>query len=109
MGLTHLNKFSVNEKSAHAGLFIANKKFFGTGLSFAVSLIILQYGFTQLELQTIYAKVKTSNTHALQFNQSLGFEFEQEISESFSLYKLTQTKFNANKPAIEALLTHFLV
>jgi RimJ/RimL family protein N-acetyltransferase len=108
IGLTHLNKFDEEAGTAHAGLFIADKRYFGTGISFGVSLLILHHGFYTLNLNTIFAKVKTSNAAALAYNEILGYTFEQSINNAFSLYKLTKSAFEPNEKKLSKLLKGYL-
>lgn len=103
IGLIHLNKFDDSEKSAHSGLFIAEKAFTGTGISLGASLLILSYAFEELNLQIIYAKIKRDNLSALQYNKGLGFVLEAHLNDAFSLYKTTKEAFNNNKPLLVKL------
>lgn len=103
IGLIHLNKIDTLHKSAHAGLFIAENEFTGTGISLGASLLILSFGFNNLKLQTIYAKIKQNNTLALQYNTGLGFVFDSQLNNEFCLYKLTKANFEAQKPTLEKL------
>lgn len=103
IGLIHLNKFDDREKSAHAGLFIAEKEFTGTGISLGASLLILSYAFEELNLQIVYAKIKRDNLSALEYNMGLGFVLEEHLNDAFSLYKITKQAFNNNKPLLVKL------
>ena len=108
IGLTHLNKFDDEAKTAHAGLFIADKRYFGTGISYGVSLLILHHGFNALNLNAIFAKVKTSNAAALAYNKILGYTFEQTLNNTFGLYKLTKLAFAPNSERLSKLLNGYL-
>ena len=97
IGLIHLNKFDHENSSAHAGLFIAESEFTGTGISLGASLLILTYAFDELKLDIVYAKIKRDNLSALKYNSGLGFVFERYLNESFSLYKTTKSDFLEKK------------
>jgi RimJ/RimL family protein N-acetyltransferase len=97
IGLIHLNKFDHENSSAHAGLFIAESEFTGTGISLGASLLILTYAFDELKLDIVYAKIKRDNLSALKYNSGLGFVFERNLNESFSLYKTTKSDFLEKK------------
>jgi RimJ/RimL family protein N-acetyltransferase len=97
IGLIHLNKFDHDEYSAHAGLFISENEFTGTGISLGASLLLLTYAFDQLNLAIVYAKIKRNNLSALKYNSGLGFVFEKDLNESFSLYKTTKHDFLKKK------------
>ena len=97
IGLIHLNKFDHDKSSAHAGLFIAENEFTGTGISLGASLLIMTYAFDELKLDTVYAKIKRDNLSAVKYNSELGFIFEKHLNESFSLYKTTKHDFLEKK------------
>jgi RimJ/RimL family protein N-acetyltransferase len=97
IGLIHLNKFDHENSSAHAGLFIAENEYTGTGISLGASLLILTYAFDELKLDIVYAKIKRDNLSALKYNSGLGFVFERNLNESFSLYKTTKSDFLEKK------------
>ena len=107
IGLIHLNEFDLENQSAHAGLFIAEKKYTGTGVSLGASLILLTFAFNELKLNTVYAKVKQSNVTAVNYNIGLGFVFNQHLNSNFDLYSLTpelfHTKLNTLKKLAEYL------
>jgi RimJ/RimL family protein N-acetyltransferase len=103
IGLIHLNKFEDENASAHAGLFIAEKEFTGTGISLGASLLILTYAFDELKLETIYAKIKRDNLSALKYNSGLGFVFEKNLNDNFSLYKTNKQDFSDRKSILEKL------
>lgn len=97
IGLIHLNKFDHENSSAHAGLFIAENEYTGTGISLGASLLILTYAFDELKLDIVYAKIKRDNQSALEYNIGLGFVFEKNLTESFSLYRISKDNFLKKK------------
>lgn len=103
IGLIHLNKFNEKEQSAHAGLFIGEDTYTGTGASISASLLLLSFAFEELNLEFVYAKVKRNNKPAIDYNIGLGFEFEQEINASFCLYKTHRNAFDKQKTRLQKL------
>ena len=103
IGLIHLNKFDHENSSAHAGLFIAENEFTGTGISLGASLLLLTYAFDEIKLNIVYAKIKRNNLSALKYNSGLGFVFEKTLNESFSLYKITKSDFHEKKSLLTKL------
>jgi UDP-4-amino-4,6-dideoxy-N-acetyl-beta-L-altrosamine N-acetyltransferase len=97
IGLIHLNNFDTITESAHAGLFIAEKEYVGTGVSLGASLLLLTFAFENLELKIIYAKVKRDNLSALKYNTGLGFIFDKHLNNEFSLYHTTKADFDSRK------------
>ncbi|MBP9187821.1 MAG: GNAT family N-acetyltransferase [Bacteroidia bacterium] len=103
IGLIHLNEFDNQNQSAHAGLFIAEKKYTGTGVSLGASLMLLTFAYNQLKLKTVYAKVKQTNKAAINYNLGLGFVFSKRLNSQFDLYHLTPELFNNKFDALKIL------
>jgi RimJ/RimL family protein N-acetyltransferase len=97
IGLIHLNNFDHERASAHAGLFIAEKEYVGTGVSLGASLHLLTYAFEELKLKVVYAKVKRDNLSALKYNSGLGFVFDRHLNNEFSQYLTTKVDFDSRK------------
>jgi UDP-4-amino-4,6-dideoxy-N-acetyl-beta-L-altrosamine N-acetyltransferase len=93
IGLVHLANIDTLKKSADVGLFIGNQNFIGTGIAFYASAFILNRAFEELNLDVLLAKVKKSNLVALKYNETLGFEFIENHSDSFVKYTLTHSNF----------------
>ncbi len=103
IGLIHLNNFDHEKASAHAGLFIAEKEYVGTGVSLGASLLLLTFAFEKLKIKVIYAKVKRDNVSALKYNSGLGFVFDRQLSDEFNLYKTTKEEFDKRKSILSKL------
>ncbi len=103
IGLIHLNEFDNQNLSAHAGLFIAEKKYTGTGVSLGASLMLLTFAFNILKLKTVYAKVKQSNKAAINYNMGLGFVLDKHLNSQFDLYNLTPELFNNKFDSLKKL------
>jgi UDP-4-amino-4,6-dideoxy-N-acetyl-beta-L-altrosamine N-acetyltransferase len=93
VGLIHLKNIDLKNKIAESGLFIGDNAFVGTGVSLGASILLLDYAFNQLNLQTIQAKVQNENTIAQQYNQLLGFTIKEKINDHFSLWELAKGDF----------------
>ncbi len=105
IGLIHLNCFDEIKMTAHAGLFIGEKKYRGTGASLAASILILSFAFETLDLRSIYAKVNKNNSEIIKYNHLLGFVIDSEMDEKFQLYILTTEKFREKKQSLINLLS----
>jgi RimJ/RimL family protein N-acetyltransferase len=103
IGLVHLNQINFEEKTAHAGLFIGNIDYIGTGVVLGASLLILQLAFFDLNLKTIYAKVRNVNTPAIDYNKILGFQLETKHNAQFNMYALSKERYLHNKSYLEQL------
>jgi diamine N-acetyltransferase len=93
VGLIHLKNIDLKTQIAEAGLFIGDNAFVGTGVSLGASILLLDYAFNQLNLQTIQAKVQNENTIAQQYNQLLGFTIKDKINDHFSMWELAKGDF----------------
>ena len=88
IGLVHLAEINAETRTATVGLFIGNASYIGTGVAFDASNFIIKRAFHELELETLFAKVRNSNTAALQYNAILGFQFLKAVNSEFSVYQL---------------------
>lgn len=103
IGLAHLSDINSSNKTAQVGLFIGEKDFIGTGSTFSASIQLLTIAFEQLQLKTLYAKVKSTNKIALQYNAFLGFMFERKLNDEFNEYALTHATYALQKEKLSAL------
>lgn len=71
VGNIYLNE--INTGIGQYNIFIGKKDYWGQGVAKAASELIIRYGFTVLNLSSIYLKVKKQNTRALSLYYSLGF------------------------------------
>ncbi len=104
IGLIHLNPIDFRTKSAEAGLFIGNNKFNGTGITLGASILLLEHAFNKLGLESIFAKVKNSNSNAIKYNKLLGFMEDKPHNTEFTIYKLKKEQFYNIKPKLINLL-----
>ncbi|MBU3660985.1 MAG: GNAT family N-acetyltransferase [Flavobacteriales bacterium] len=92
IGLVNLAEINKKTKTATVGLFIGNARYIGTGIAFDASNFIIKRAFKELELETLFAKVKNSNSVAIQYNAILGFQFLKALNPEFSIYQLKLIK-----------------
>jgi RimJ/RimL family protein N-acetyltransferase len=78
IGLIDIASIDWQAKSAYAGLFIYDEKYWGTSAPVLASLCMLDVFFIALGLQNISAKVKKGNKAAMQYNRELGFELSDK-------------------------------
>ncbi|MEO0037594.1 MAG: hypothetical protein RIQ59_805 [Bacteroidota bacterium] len=103
IGLVHLNKINYHNNSAHVGVFIGEKSFIGTGISFKVSMLIFQFSFEELKLEKVFAKIKNDHKSAVSYNQFLGFECTEE-GPVFSVWELTRKGFEKASKKLKQLI-----
>lgn len=104
IGLVHLNLFNRQKGSANVGLFIADAGFLGTGAAVAASVLILDFAFAHLELNTVTAKVKNTNATAIHYNDFLGFTLSETLNLEFRRYSLSSGTYSGRRQAIVSLL-----
>ena len=105
IGMTHLDQMDEVKNTAYAGLFIGEKRFQGTGVALSASLLVLEIGFEQLNLNTIYAKVSEQNRVALDYNLAIGFTRDGKESKGFLRLKMDSATYHSNKSRLSSLLT----
>ncbi len=85
----------IDGKAANYHIFIGNKEYWGKGVAKKASLLILDYAFNTLKLETVKLKVRKENTSAFMLYKKLGFEVENEenvwISMEIKAYKRQPT------------------
>lgn len=105
IGMTHLDRICKKSNSAYAGLFIGDNSYQGTGTSVYASLLLLDFGFNKLKLDCIYAKVKRTNTVAINYNKSIGFKFDKIESTDFDRYVISKEVYEGIRLKILPLLS----
>jgi RimJ/RimL family protein N-acetyltransferase len=78
IGLNHINWLNRN-----ANIFaqIGVKEYWGKGIAGEASELIIEYGFSELNLHKIYSRVFTPNTRSLRAAEKLGFTEEAVLKE----------------------------
>ncbi|MCG9910629.1 MAG: GNAT family N-acetyltransferase [Flavobacteriales bacterium] len=104
VGMIHLAQINSEEKTAESGLFIGNLLFIGTGVALAASLLLLDYAFDTLGLETIRAKVKQDNIQAEQYNRLLGFQKTTETGTGFYIWELSRQAYTIKRPKLTGML-----
>ena len=64
---------NIEQGKAEYHIFLGNKEFWGKGVAYKASLLILEYGFIKLKLNSITLKVNKGNMSAYHLYKKLGF------------------------------------
>lgn len=64
----------IDNGKAHYHIFIGNKDYWGKGVAKQASKLIIDYAFSQLNIKTIWLRVKINNITAYHLYLKLGFE-----------------------------------
>jgi len=105
VGMTHLNRVDQASKTAYAGLFIGEESYRGTGTALAASILLIDFAFDQLQLNSIFAKVNDKNSTAIQYNEAIGFVLRGTETKDFSCFELKEESFKAKREMLISFLT----
>lgn len=76
IGTIGLSSIDYRNQKAEYGILIGEKSEWGKGYAKEASLVILEYGFKELNLSKIYLRVFFDNTNAVYLYENLGFTRE---------------------------------
>ena len=79
--------------SAEYHIFIGDKSYWGKGVAQQASIGILHYGFSNLNVQTIYLEVHVENIVAVCLYEKLGF-VTKEIRNDFIVMEIHKDNYN---------------
>jgi len=68
----------MNDGEGEYHIFIGNKDYWGKGIAYQASKLIIQHGFEHLKLKSIFLNVKKENFVAIKLYKNLGFTIESE-------------------------------
>ncbi|MEM7105966.1 MAG: GNAT family N-acetyltransferase [Bacteroidota bacterium] len=106
VGLIHLSKVSFQDQTAHAGIFISDPNYIATSIPVRASLSLLDFAFLNLDLKTVFAKVKNDNSKAWEYNRKLGFDFYQITDNpDFSWLDLTPERYLKTSGTLRSMAT----
>lgn len=75
-------KIDFHDKKANVselGLLIGNKNYWGKGIGTEACRLIIDYGFTVMQLRKLYLAVYEQNQHAKKLYEKLGFKLEATL------------------------------
>lgn len=104
VGLIDLKKIDEQRKTAESGLLIGNKEFLGTGIALGASILLLDFAFHALNLETVTAKINKHNSEAIKYNQLLGFEKQKNLSNDFEEWQIDEKQFLAKRTMLEKMI-----
>ncbi len=102
VGFVDLRELNPLEKRARLRIAIGEEVHRGQGVGYAAGLQMLEYGFTELGLERIVAKVHNSNSRMRSLLEKLGFQLEgilrqhetrQGIKEDVYLFGMLRAEF----------------
>ncbi len=83
----------ITKDDAIYSIFIGEKNYWGKGVAKKASLLIIKYGFEDLNLKEITLKVKGLNARAVSLYKSIGFQEYESDFEWISMKILNKEQF----------------
>lgn len=105
IGLINLKNIDLVQQTAESGLFIGNKSFMGTGITLGASIILLDYAFEKLNLNTVTAKVNKKNSDAKMYNELIGFTCQSSLNDQFCHWTLDKEVYMTNRPKLVQMIS----
>lgn len=108
VGLINLSSVDYEQRTAFSGLFIYEDAWLGTDVPVRASLCLLDVFFHLFGIETVYAKVRSSNPVAHRYNSALGFvrskKIEMGLGYEYLLKKKDYHKATASLRSLAAKL-----
>ncbi len=94
IGLINGKNIDYSHKTAEGGLFIWEKKYWGSSVAAFASICLIDFTFLILKFERIFYQVKSKNSHIINFNTHLGYTFHSEDkSADKKIYVLTRDRY----------------
>jgi diamine N-acetyltransferase len=94
----NIQLLNITDKSAELHLFIGNKLFWGKGIGYQATALILKYAFFERNIELVHLQVHPANIPAISIYEKAGFEIvgEEEgfIKMSASRKKIAAMEFS---------------
>ena len=95
IGLVNAKNIQWEKQELESGIFLWETKYYETFIPAIVSLMITDLCFRLFDWDAVYAHILKSNTRAIAYNTSLGYELcEGQENIENQLYKLTPLQFD---------------
>ncbi|MDB5029397.1 GNAT family N-acetyltransferase [Mucilaginibacter sp.] len=91
-------------KSAELHLFIGNKLYWGKGIGFQATVLMLRYGFFERKLEVIYLKVHPANIAAISIYERAGFEITGKDDGNITM-SISRDRFIEIEPLFKLIST----
>lgn len=87
---------NIKYSESYFGIFIGDTDYWGKGIGFTATKLIIQYGFEKLGLKKIKLRVRQGNTRAIHIYSKLGFKKVNE-NEELIFMELSSENFHSTK------------
>ncbi|MCB9236060.1 MAG: GNAT family N-acetyltransferase [Bacteroidia bacterium] len=94
VGLVHIKEIDPEQKTGEAGIFTGNSKYLNGPLPVKAVLLLMEFAFSELGLESLTAKMRGDRQGILQFNQKLGYEpVSDQQKGNFVRMEVTRERF----------------
>ena len=101
IGLINVKDIDYEKKTGESGIFIYQDKFLNTDISYRAHLVMFDYFFDNLALESLYSHVLQTNKRAQRFTLFLGgFLADNQESVDNQLYIISKDAYKNNKNRI---------
>ncbi len=107
IGMVNLKNVNWNKLTAEAGIFIGTKEFINTYIPFVTTIILMEFAFEELKLNSLMAKIRILNKNAILFNERLGYTFREPINEEYAYYECLKDNFMLATHSLKRSLEKF--
>lgn len=105
VGLINIRDVDFVKQEGEGGIFIYDDELLNSTVSFQAVLVLLDFGFQDLELKQMVAHILKDNKRAIQYNRALGFKMEPNQEEIYNQrYTLNREDYAKRKKNILKLL-----
>jgi UDP-4-amino-4,6-dideoxy-N-acetyl-beta-L-altrosamine N-acetyltransferase len=105
LGVVNLKDIDWNSKTAEAGIFIGEEHYLNTPVPVLATIAIMEYAFESLRLKSLKAKIASPNLKAVLFNESIGYQKQEEQAcEGFDYYITDERSFREATKTIRKTL-----
>ncbi|MBI3519359.1 MAG: GNAT family N-acetyltransferase [Bacteroidetes bacterium] len=107
IGLIHLKDINKSDNSAEAGIFVGEKEYLNTYIPIGATVALMDFGFEDLKLTTLRAKISNQNEKAIKFNETLGYVYKNNINDDYDYYECSEENFIHNTMGLKKILQKF--
>ena len=75
----NIQLLDIKDKTAELHLFIGNRLYWGKGIGYQATMLVLKYAFFYKELESLHLRVHPANIPALYIYEKAGFEITGEV------------------------------
>lgn len=103
IGVVNLKDIDWIKKEAEAGIFIGDEEFLNTLTPILATISLMEFAFENLKLNSLRAKISSSNVKAILFNESIGY-VKNNLQEDYDFHYYS-TNENLFKSATKNIRT----